>query len=1259
MDLAVTLVHAPGAMPESAWSEMRSGCPGDTPDECRIRVDSVLDVSAVSGRQLEPALRRFLQASVGQAAQDLTLSTAGRRLTTVDAGSPLVHQGMVVLLGPPTLPLRPVRRTPLSLCIDSGPDAGQLVPLNRRDYVIGRSRVDVPIADPQISRREAVLAVGSHDVRLTSTDQESDTAITTADRFQLGASTCQLILGSAEPSGTQQWPPPPSRVEGKAPEGRHAMMLAFALVPLAAGIVLVLVTGHWFFLLFSGAGALLGSSIFIHGYRQRRRFHRARRSAAAEWAERISQSMVAPGRVAHLLRSEHRVHSPAHGDSPAMRIGIGQLQAELDVDTGSKEYPAELVTTAVGIDLAPGATTVLLGPDRERARLLRWVLLQLVLSPLRFELCLLPADGSWDVPELRDLSHCRTLTADQAAQLGPPAHSCGVILSTEGLSSSTVDQVTRHGWHVIVPGGPTDPAPMPARWKIDLNQGTVLSHSASGPDDHYAAQLSMDGLSTATLRSLIRLALPQATTAAVRAADLPVRAAQPLPEHLFSAESTEQLTATLGPSSQGWEQLDLVEDGPHVLIAGTTGSGKSELLKTVLLSLCARYGPAELSMVLADFKGGATFQKLSQLEHVLGVVTDLSRASAERTLESIRSELLRREGLFLDAGAGDYIEYRSRSDDPLPRMLVVIDEFRIFAHELPQQLDELMRLATLGRSLGLHLILSTQRPQGVVTAEIRANLGASLALRTRGQDESQDVIGSGAAADIPRTVPGRALLRRPGEPAIEVQTALLQSAEPELRVVPEDHRADPAEQPRDDVVGALAGHLRVRGLTRPHTPLLPPLPDSLHPQDTLEDGHGALLGRIDDPSAQAQHDLRFNPDQAQAAALIGEPSAAAGPSCAAVVTQLLSAPSSSALYLLDGDRSLPHLHRHSRVGAWLTEDHLAETSYLLDQLCEELLARRMGRGRIQDPLVVVVTGYYRWLAAAQTTLTFEHQIGMLASEGPEVGISLLLAGGRELAAGKLIGRFIRRIYLPFGSSDDTTYLWPKLRNTAALPGRGVVLSATVAPPGLTVQLVTEDPGISADSIQTCDPADAPPPIAVRPLPERLGVDQLPPAAPPGVVVGLQQLTAEPMVIEPGPVNLILGSPGTGKSTCLRLLAHQLPDAKLTRPGCDVDTPDAAVLVVDDAHRCSAQQHRGIQSAIDAGVQVIAAAPASPAVFHHLPWAHPARTQGSNVILSPQSRTEAEAFAVMIPTLSRPIPGRAVHLRPEGPVMAQWAVPPNN
>lgn len=1254
MSIAVTLVHAPGAMPESAWRTLHSHAPGSTAHECRLVVDSA-EAQTTSGARIEPALRRFIAGAAD--AGELVLSTAGFKLAGVAAGSPLIHPGMVVLLSPRRLPLSPVRHTPLSLSVDSGPDAGRLIPLRRGSYVIGRARVDVPLADPQLSRREAVLEVGSHHVELMPSGQASGTEVTTAGPFDLGSTRCRLVLGEPGASPPQQWPPPEAPVEGKPPEGRHAMMLAFALVPLVAGLVLVLVTGLWFFLLFSAASAVIASSIFVHGQRQRRRYRRARREAAAAWAEQAAEALASPGRAAQLLRGEGEVCiSAAAEDHPAVRLGTGRMEAQLESTCGAKEQPPESVTTAAGITLAPGEITGVTGAHRERLRLQRWILLQLVLNPLRCDLALLTGSGLW-VTELRDVSQCRVIAGEDVSSLNSPSGICGVLLSADPLDSATVTHAVQVGWHVVAPYDAERSPPQVPGWDVDLSDGTVHRRLATDGAAQNVEELRIDGLGETTLRELSRLAVPHASST-VGPAQLPIHASRQLLAELFTESAAAELLAELGPSLSGAEQLDLVGDGPHVLIAGTTGSGKSELLKTVLLSLCARYSPHELSMVLVDFKGGATFQRMAGLEHTLGVVTDLSQAAAERTLESIRSELVRRERLFLEADAGDYIEYRSRTSEPLPRMLVVIDEFRIFAHELPGQLDELMRLATLGRSLGLHLVLSTQRPQGAVTADIRANIGAAVALRMRGEDESRDVIGTAAAAAIPRAMPGRALLRRPGEAPVELQTALLQTAEPPLSARPEVSESQtPASQQADDVVSTLIDQLHRRRLHRPHTPLLPPLPERLQPHDALKESPGALLGRIDDPSGQAQYDLRLDAQTAQAFALIGEASAAAGLTCAAVAAQLLSGTQDAGLYLLDGDRSLPHLDGHPQVGAWLTEEHLPEALHLLDELCEELTARRMGRGTSQQPLVVVLTGYSRWLTQSQTGLGLEHQLGMLASEGPPVGISVLLAGGRELAVGKLVGRFTQRIYLPFGSGEDVTYLWPKLRSTAALPGRGVLISSTVASPGLTVQLTTEDHPGSCPPASAADAAAQGPSIRVRSLPERLPSAQLPQIELPGVLVGVQQLTWAPVALQLGPVNLILGSPGTGKTSCLRLLQHQLPHAQLMRPGAAAAPEAAEVLLIDDAHRCTAGDHQAIQEAIGAGVQVVATAPASAAVFQQLPWAHPARTQGSNVILSPLSRSEAEAFTVIIPTLDRPIPGRAVHLRPEGAVIAQWALPP--
>ena len=1254
MSMTVTLVHAPGSMPEATWERLRRQAPGNYHHESRIMIEADSVMNFFSGAQLETAVSGYMAKFVEADEASFELSTAGYKLRSLEAGSALIHTGMVALIAPRRLPLSPVRRTPLSLSLDSGPDAGRLLPLRRGPHVIGRAQADVTVADPQLSRYEAVLDVGAHDIRLKSSDLDPGSLVTTTEGFELGTTAYHLVLGSPRPSAPQSWPPREAPVDGKPPEGRHTMMLAFALVPLVAGVVLVLVTGLWFFLLFSGASAVVATTIYLHGRRHRSRYRRARQQAAEAWSEDMLRTLLSPGQATRLLRGDGTVHVSAAAEGhPAVRLGLGHVQARLQTADDLKDQRAENVFTAVGIDLLSGETTTISGPRRERLRLLRWMLLQLVLNPLRGEIAILSDTSGLGIVELRDLPRCRVITTSEVALLGSPTQGSGVLLSADSLNHAAAACALRAGWHVMAPAQDPSEGDHPG-WEVDLGEQTVRRCSNLTSSAHHADGLRMDGLSELTLRELCRLAVPHAGSSG-GPSTIPDRAISRLPTTLFAGAAAEELVGDLGTGSAGCEQLDLVGDGPHVLIAGTTGSGKSELLKTLLLSLCARYSPQELTMVLVDFKGGATFHHMARLEHVLGVVTDLSQAATERTIESIRSELVRREQLFLSSGAGDYAEYRAISDEPLPRMLVVIDEFRIFAHELPHQLDELMRLATLGRSLGLHLVLSTQRPQGAVTADIRANIGAAIALRMRGEDESRDVIGTPAAAEISRRAPGRALLRRPGERPVELQTALLRSAVPDLHAVPEAAPAPATPAPaHDDVVTTIHQGLREHSLHRVHTPLLPPLPETLGAQDALISGDGALLGRVDDPASQSQYDLRLNPQHPQSFALIGEAAAAAGSVCRSVTQQLLNAQAPVAAYLLDGDRSLIHLADHPRVGAWLGEVHMAEATHLVDQLCSELTDRRMGRGRSPDPLVLVITGYSQWIAAAHTGFGLEHQLATLIAEGPQAGISVLLAGGRELAVGKLSGRFPQRIYLPFGSGEDVTYLWPKLRSTDPLPGRGVLISSTVSSPGLTLQLTTNTPGPETPA---SPPTSARPVIQVRPLPQLISQQELPRIEETeGVVVGVQQLSWAPVSLPLGPVNLIIGSPGTGKSSCLHLLGHQVPEAALITGGNQILDELPEVLLVDDAHRCTPEQHQMIQQVITAGKRVVATAPASGAVFAQLPWAHPARTQGSNVVLSPVSRNEAEAFAAMIPILNHPIPGRAVHLRPEGPAVVHWAFP---
>ena len=220
--------------------------------------------------------------------------------------------------------------------------------------------------------------------------------------------------------------------------------------------------------------------------------------------------------------------------------------------------------------------------------------------------------------------------------------------------------------------------------------------------------------------------------------------------------------AVIGESTDGPFQIDIRADGPHGLVAGTTGSGKSELLQTLIASLAVGNRPDEFNFVLVDYKGGAAFKDCNHLPHTVGMVTDLDGHLTTRALESLGAELRRREHQLADADAKDIEDYlagRQPGDEPMPRLLIVIDEFAALAAELPDFVTGLVDVARRGRSLGVHLILATQRPAGVVSAEIKSNTNLRIALRVTDAGDSDDVIESSAAAQIPKVFPGRAYAR--------------------------------------------------------------------------------------------------------------------------------------------------------------------------------------------------------------------------------------------------------------------------------------------------------------------------------------------------------------------------------------------------------------------------------------------------------------------------------------------------------------------
>ena len=202
--------------------------------------------------------------------------------------------------------------------------------------------------------------------------------------------------------------------------------------------------------------------------------------------------------------------------------------------------------------------------------------------------------------------------------------------------------------------------------------------------------------------------------------------------------------------------------GPHGLVAGTTGSGKSEIIQSYILSLAVNFSPQDVGFLLIDFKGGGMAELFKDMPHLLGSITNLDGAASYRALASINSELKRRQQLFNDNGVNNINLYtkkfkRGEATEPLPHLFLISDEFAELKKQQPEFMEELISTARIGRSLGVHLILATQKPSGVVNDQIWSNSKFKLALKVQDESDSNEIIKTTDAARI--TLPGRAYLQ--------------------------------------------------------------------------------------------------------------------------------------------------------------------------------------------------------------------------------------------------------------------------------------------------------------------------------------------------------------------------------------------------------------------------------------------------------------------------------------------------------------------
>ncbi|MGM0385038.1 MAG: FtsK/SpoIIIE domain-containing protein [Actinomycetota bacterium] len=543
------------------------------------------------------------------------------------------------------------------------------------------------------------------------------------------------------------------------------------------------------------------------------------------------------------------------------------------------------------------------------------------------------------------------------------------------------------------------------------------------------------------------------------------------------------LAVPLGESQDGPFVVDLVRVGPHALVAGMSGAGKSELLTTWLLELAQRNPPSLLQFILVDFKGGAAFNHLAPLPHCVGVLTDLDEGATRRALASLRAQLRRRKELVAAARCRDVTEYNARDGRSLPLLVVVIDEFRALALDHPELLEQFLHLAHQGRSLGVHLVAATQRPAGAVSPELRANMPLRLCLRVAEAADSLDVVAVPDAARL-EPVPGRALVR--GESLTRIQVSWSGDG--------------------TSVANRVAGLVAQWDGPPAAPPWCPPLPRVL-PASLVRPGD---IGLADEPDLLRQRPVAL-PD---ALLILGNPGS--GRSTAAATVAAAALAQGDEVWLVTA-QALPWTGR----GAFGGILHPRETR-LVGNLLRHL-AHTDDRRR-----TLVFDDLELWVDAHDA----------LHGEGTATGelaafVRAARSGGTRVVAvtppGMVHARWAAPLtrHLHLAGLDTATAMACGVPRTVApdvcgpvAPGRGLLM-----PDGLLMQLARWD-----------DPPPVPPGRAVRfvPLPARGEARPLP-----GRIV-LGATSSGELSIEAAGDVVVVGPPGSGRSMTARLIHQQHP-----------------------------------------------------------------------------------------------------------------------
>lgn len=1060
-----------------------------------------------------------------------TLTVRGTPLTRLMVGAPPFVTGAIIVDGEGERPAEAGEDgSSLLLAVHSGPAAGTVVPLQRGTHRIGRSGTEIAIPDAALSREHARLDVTDTAVTIADLGSANGTIVdgrrvnrcrvSTDSLISCGNSTMSIVFGRPPAECGPDWEAAgssvaePLKVPRTAESVNRVVLLLTAALPLLVGVGLALISGMWMFLAFTAVSAVSMLVPVVTGRRQRRRLKAAVAAAVEEDRERRRRSapsaaeLVLGGRPGEAIRSE----GPSAPEAIWLRLGLAEQQANISLEPSDPDFEAPAVGS-VPLLLPPSDLTVIRGPQQDVLGLVRYMIMQLVSYPsaartrilVHGEAGLLPLPARYLAPV--SLSS-NDLTTSALLQRGiDRSLERGIMILVDaladfpGISASAISR----GWQVI---DCTRARVAASGAVIDLG-GKTARLCAAGSAVDFVPDFVPEGVFDRYCRDVASAlegrpdtqpAVPHNCSLAdvlpVTAADASVR--------WLRGRLGPGLPVPIGMAAAGPRMLDLESDGPHLLIAGTTGSGKSELLRSLTAALALSYPPDRINFLFLDFKGGSGLGPLSGLPHCVGMLTDLNRHELDRSLISLRAEVRRREELLSAVQAPDLAGYRAAPGAlaaPLPHLVLIIDEFRMLVEDAPEALTELMRIAAIGRSLGIHLVMATQRPQGALTADIRANVTTSIALRVQSEMESADIINSRAAASIGVANPGRAFLARGTEEPVEFQAASLADAtagptaagvgiclaEEVLRSPPTgtgghtDSGLSPSPaQAAATIVGSLVELWASMEGAEPYQPVAVALPSVISypetPTPLAEPGLSVLdaanpgkdcttygppartwsiqLGWADQPDQQRVSVLDWEPSGHGHLALVGGTDSGADEAVDLAMRQLIEHDVESHLYILDAGGSFSAASAQPRVGAVACLQELRRAVRILERISLEL-SLRLGSpaAELPPPILLMLAGWGSWSSAfrAGPLIWAEDLVQDIIRDGARARITVLISGDREVVTSRFFAAVPNRAYFPTGSTEESRLAWPRIPDVDSVRGRAVVFGAFAASAGSVAQ----------------------------------------------------------------------------------------------------------------------------------------------------------------------------------------------------------------